>query len=76
MRDVEVKCTTTAELEELGLSKSSNAAYFLGDLTGSGPSSAAAELGKISATFCGERACVFSVKKRAVVDDTRVSGID
>lgn len=39
IRDVEAKCTRKAEDEEVGRSRSSKAAYFLGDLTGSGPPS-------------------------------------
>ena len=76
MRDVEAKCTRTAEVEEAGRSRSSNTACFLGDLTGSGPSSKVTGLGNTSSTFCGERGCVSSVRNRRATDDTRARGID
>ena len=75
MRDVEVKCTRKAEDEEVGHSRSSNIARFLGDFTGSGPSSKVEALGKISSPVedCGR---VSSVKNRTATDETRASGID
>jgi hypothetical protein len=76
MRDVEAKCTRKAEDEEVGRSRSSKVACFLGDLTGSGPSSKVAELGNISSVFCEERGRVSSVRNRAATDDVRASGID
>jgi len=76
MRDVDAKCTRKAEDEEVGRSRSSKAACFLGDLMGSGPSSKVAELGNISSTLRGECGRVSSVRNRAATDDMRASGID
>lgn len=75
MRDVEAKCTRKAEEEEVGRSRRSKIARFLGDLMRSGPSSKV-ELGKMSSTFCGELGRVSSVKNRTATDGMRASGID